>query len=440
MAQAISESGPWKRRFFAIWVGQAFSLFGSSLVGFAMVWWLTESTRSATVLALATLVAMLPQVLLGPVAGTLVDRWNRRTVMIVADGCIALATLVLLLLFLTGAAQVWHVFAILAIRSVGGTFHYPAMQSSTSLMVPHKHLSRVAGANQALHGAMNIVAPPVGALLLALLSVPVILAIDVVTALLGIAPLLLFAIPQPARRRAEDGDAARPSVWHEMIEGLRYVRAWPGLMIVIGMAMLLNFLLTPAFSLLPILVTNHFGGMAPELAALNSTLGIGVVLGGIALGVWGGFRRRIMTSLAGIVGIGIGTLLIGVSPAGALWMAIAGMFIAGFMQPMANGPLQAVMQASVAPEMQGRVFTLLTSGAVAMSPLSLAVAGPIADAVGVQTWYVVAACACIGMGLLATATPALVNLERNNGAASEAAVEPQPAQAPVTEAADAPGR
>ncbi|MCC7209874.1 MAG: MFS transporter, partial [Anaerolineae bacterium] len=199
MSQSIGDLAGWKRRFFSIWVGQAFSLFGSSLVHFALIWWLTDSTRSATVLATASLVGMLPQILLGPIAGTLVDRWSRRRVMILADMSIAAVTFILVLLFASGQIQVWHVYAVLLYRSAAGAFHYTAMTASTSLMVPKEHLSRVNGANQALNGAMNIIAPPAGALLLSLLPMQNVLAVDIVTALIGVTPLLFFAIPQPAR-------------------------------------------------------------------------------------------------------------------------------------------------------------------------------------------------------------------------------------------------
>ncbi|HMZ07379.1 MAG TPA: MFS transporter, partial [Anaerolineales bacterium] len=155
----------WAVRFFSIFTGQAFSLFGSSLVQFALIWYLTQKTGSATILATASLFGMLPQILLGPIAGTVVDRGNRRIIMIVSDASIALSTLVLVYLFSAGLVQIWHIYLILAIRSAGGAFHYPAMASSTSLMVPEKHLSRVAGANQTLQGLISIVAPPIGALL-----------------------------------------------------------------------------------------------------------------------------------------------------------------------------------------------------------------------------------------------------------------------------------
>ena len=150
--QNPSQSIPhnWAARFFTVWGGQAFSLFGSSLVQFALVWYLTKQTGSATVLATATLVAMLPQIVLGAFVGALVDRWNRRLIMIIADGGIALATVALIYLFLSGQVQIWHIYLILMIRSLGQAFHFPAMQASTSLMVPEKHLTRISGANQTL--------------------------------------------------------------------------------------------------------------------------------------------------------------------------------------------------------------------------------------------------------------------------------------------------
>ncbi|MCC7207330.1 MAG: MFS transporter, partial [Anaerolineae bacterium] len=262
-----------------------------------------------------------------------------------------------------------------------------------------------------------------GALLLSLLPMQNVLAVDIVTALIGVTPLLFFAIPQPARAEHAAGEGGRAvSVWGDFRAGLRYVFAWPALLMIIGLAMLLNFLLTPAFSLLPLLVTNHFGGEAPQLAALQSASGVGLVIGGLALAVWGGFKTRMFTSMMGIAGIGVGALLIGVAPAAALPLAILGMFLTSFMQPMANGPLHAVLQAVVEPSMQGRVFTLIMSGAVAMTPLSLAVAGPVADRIGIQTWYVVAGVVCIGVGVLMRFNPAIRNIE-NRGQAAEVDAE-----------------
>lgn len=403
----------WAPRFFTIWGGQAFSLLGSGLVQFALVWWLTQATGSATVLATATLVAVLPQVVIGPFAGALVDRWPRRAIMMVADSLIALATLVLLLLFAAGKMQVWHVYAIMFFRSAMGAFHWPAMQASTSLMVPPQHLARVAGLNQTLHGVIGIFAPPTGALLLAVMPLNGILAIDVVTALVAVAPLLFIAVPQPARTALSAGGAAGGSVWGDLRAGWRYVWAWPGLFALLMLAMALNFVLVPAGSLMPLLVTKHFGGAALQLGWLQSAMGVGVVVGGLALSAWGGFRRRIITSLCGVVGIGLGVTVVGAAPAALFAMALAGNFVAGFMSPIANGPLMAIVQARVAPEMQGRVLSLINSGATAMMPVSLLVAGPLADAVGVRVWYVAGGLLCAALALVGFAIPAIVRIEEN---------------------------
>jgi hypothetical protein len=167
MTQAAEpRAARWQIPFFTIWTGQSLSLFGSRIAMFALIWWLTATTGSATVLALATLFATLPLVFLGPVAGVLIDRWNRRAVMIVSDGLIAILSLWIAVLFWTGAIQVWHVYLLMLAREIGGTFHWPAMQTTTALMVPQQHLARVNGVNQAMYGGLNILGPAVGALLL----------------------------------------------------------------------------------------------------------------------------------------------------------------------------------------------------------------------------------------------------------------------------------
>jgi len=401
----------WKVPFFTIWAGQAFSLVGSRVLEFALIWWLTELTGSATVLAMATMMWVIPQVFLGPIVGAYVDRLNRRVVMIVADGLIALVALWLAYLFWTDTMQVWHVYAALLVRAIGGLFHWSTMQASTSLMVPDEHLTRVAGLNQTMQGALNVIGPPLGALLLALLPFEGIMLMDVGTAMLAILPLFFVVIPQPERTATK---SEKPSLWSDVREGLRYVWGWPGLLAILIMATMLNFVVNPAFSLMPLLVTEHFNGDAPQLAWLEASWGVGLVLGGLLLSAWGGFRRRVYTSLMGLIIQGLGIMLVGLSPANALWLAVAGMFVAGSMNALVNGPLFSVLQATVAPEMQGRVFTVVASMSSAAFPLSLAVAGPVADAIGLRPWYVVGGIVCTIMGLGACFVPVIVNIERNH--------------------------
>jgi DHA3 family macrolide efflux protein-like MFS transporter len=291
----------------------------------------------------------------------------------------------------------------------------------------------VSGLNQALNGLMNIMAPPLGAFLMGILPLQAILAIDVGTAALAIVPLFFVHVPQPEQRATDDGveagvEQSKSSVWAELGDGLRYVRNWPGLLIVILLGALGNLLFNPAFSLLPILVTDHFGGGALELGWIEAAGGIGIVLGGLILSAWGGFKRRILTTLMGFVGIGAGILLMGLAPASAYWLALAAIFIVGMSISMTDGPLMAVIQANVAPEMQGRVFMLLISAVKVASPLSLVIAGPVADWLGVRVWYWIAGVGCLLLGGWAFSVRTVVDLENNNN--GHAAVEAK-AQSPV---------
>jgi DHA3 family macrolide efflux protein-like MFS transporter len=406
----------WQIPFFTIWTGQQLSWIGSALAQFALVWWLTETTGSATVLAIGTLLSMLPMVVLGPFVGALVDRWNRRVVMLVADGVIALASAWLGYLFWTDAMQIWHVYLVTLVRAIGGAFHWPAMAASTSLMVPEKHLPRVAGLNQTMGGAVNIISPPLGALLLKLLPLHGIMAIDVITAAFSIAPVLFISIPQPRRTLAPTDAEGKATLWADVRQGFRYVWSWPGLLAVAGLAMVLNFLISPAMSLMPILVTSHFNGEAFQLGWMNSAWGIGLVLGGMILGVWGGFRRRIVNVLMGIVGLGVGILLVGLTPATAFPLALAGLFFGAVMNSMCNGSAHALLQQVVTPEMQGRVFMLVMSLCNAATPLGMAIGGPVADAVGVRTLYVVGGVAQILLGAGGFLVPAIMHLEDNHRA------------------------
>ena len=409
--RAVERGEPLSTRpFFTIWTGQAFSLLGSSLVQFALVWWLTKVTGSATVLATAAMMALLPQVFIGPIAGALVDRWNRRRVMIVADSLIALAVVLLAGLFAFDRVQIWHIYILMFVRAVGAAFHWPAMQASTSLMVPERHLSRVAGLNQALQGLASIMAPPLGALLLETVSMQATLSVDVATALLAIVPLLFVHVPQPAHVDAGEGES-KSSVTADLREGLRFLRGWPGMLMVIGIAMIINLLLHPAMSLQPLLITNRFSGGALELAWMQCAFGVGFVAGGITLSAWGGFKRRAMTALLGLILNGLALALVGLTPASALWLAIGAMFFAGFMNVVVNGSMFAMLQAIVPPEVQGRVFTVVLSGAGAVVPVGLAIAGPVADALGVHTWFVAGGAIMAILGAGALFVPAIVHIE-----------------------------
>jgi DHA3 family macrolide efflux protein-like MFS transporter len=405
----------WKRRFFTIWAGQQASLFGSWIAQFGLVWWLTQETGSATVLATASLVAMLPRILIGPFAGTLVDRLPRRWLMVWVDLFVAALAFLLAFLFYTGAIEVWHIYVVMALRAVGGAFHWPAMAAATSLLVPEKHLTRIAGLNQTMQGLLSIVSPPLGALAVSTLPMHGVMGIDLVTFSFAVLPLLFLAIPEPAR-----AEARRLTYVSDLAAGFRYVWSWRGLFLLLCMAALLNGIAQPMGSLLPLLIKEHFGRGALELGWAESAWGIGVVAGGLFLSAWGGFRRKIHTILLGVVGMGLGFGLLGVLPGAWFYPALGLFFLAGFMNPLANSPFMALVQSTVEPGMQGRVFSLMSSLAQGMAPLSLLLAGPLADLFGVQFWYLVGGAGVMLLGLAAFTVPAIMRLEESRPVAEEA--------------------
>ncbi|MFX1485178.1 MAG: MFS transporter, partial [Promethearchaeota archaeon] len=244
-----------------IFGGQAFSLVGSALVQFALVWWLTYTTGSAVVLSLATMMVVLPQVLVSPFSGALVDRWSRKRVMIASDTLAALTIVGLSLLWSMGAVEIIYVFAVMAIRSTLGSFQWPALQASASLMVPEEHLSRVNGMYQALQGLARIAAPALGAMLMVLLPMHFIILIDVATAAMAILPLLFIRIPQPTSSESIPDDGVS-GVVRDIIAGFSYMKNWKGGRFITIALMVTNVVLIPTFALTPLLVLLHFSGGA----------------------------------------------------------------------------------------------------------------------------------------------------------------------------------
>ncbi|MFN8428078.1 MAG: MFS transporter [Anaerolineales bacterium] len=240
-----------------------------------------------------------------------------------------------------------------------------------------------------------------------------VLLIDIATAALAILPLLFIPVPQPGR--AEHKQTA--SYWEDLREGFQYVVQWRGLLGLTILAMILNFMITPSSALLPLVITKIFNGSAKELGVSEALFGVGMIAGGILLGIWGGFKRRIVTSLSGIIGIGAGCVMIGFVPADKFYLLLTANFIIGFTQVFANGPLMAILQSTVAPDKQGRVFSLLGAGATAMMPLSLLVSGPIADQFGIRFWFIFGGAVCILMTIIGSFVPAIMNIENDRDAA-----------------------
>jgi DHA3 family macrolide efflux protein-like MFS transporter len=420
-ATAQPEAHPWTARFFTIWIGQAMSLVGSQMGGFALVWWLTQASGgSATVLAASSLVATLPMVLLGPFAGAMVDRWSRRRVMIVADSTVAAFSALLAILAWANTLEIWHIYAIVFVRALGGTFHFVAMQAATSLMVPSDQLPRISGMNQALRGALGIITPPLGALAMSVMPLYAIMGIDVATAAFAVAPLLFVHVPEPDRRSTaaeKSPDLAgrpAPGILGDVRVGFLYIWHWKGLFIVLLVAALLNGVINPAFALMPILIKGHFGGGVLQLGWAESAWSIGLIAGGALLGIWGGFKHKIITSLVGLVVAGLAFTTVGLAPATAFTLALVGLFVAGLSNPIINGPFFAILQSVVAPDVQGRVFTAIDSLAGLAAPIGMAISGPLADALGVQVWFLIGGIVSLIMAVGLRAIPSVMNLEYHN--------------------------
>jgi DHA3 family macrolide efflux protein-like MFS transporter len=396
----------WLKRFITIWTGQASSLIGSQLVQFALVWWLTIQTGSATVLAIASVAAMVPQILLSPIAGAYVDRWKRRHVMIAADAFIALSTFVLIVLFALGYVQIWHVFVVMFVRSCFAAFHWPASQAATTMLVPEEHLTRVAGMNQSLQGIANILAPPMAAVLIAFLPIEQVLMFDILTAFLAIFPLLFIRFPEPVPKTGP-----KQKVMADLKEALAYLRGWRGALMFMVMFMLINMLVAPAFSLLPILVVGYFHGTAIDYASLEALAGIGMIVGGIALSIWGGTKRKIVTVMSSTIMAGTGIALIAFVPQNGFILVLVLFLFVGLMLPILNGSMMALLQACVPKGMQGRVFALMGSLSFAAVPIGLGFAGPVADLIGIQPWFLIAGIPTVLIGVVAFFMPNIMNIE-----------------------------
>ncbi len=421
------DSAGWKPRFFAIWGGQAFSLFGSQLVQFALVWWLTAGTGSGVVLATASLAALIPGVALGPFIGTLVDRWDRRRTMIMADAVVAAAALVLAILFALDVVRIWHIYAILAIRSIGSTFHWPAMSVSTTLMVPKQHFTRIAGLNRSLQGSADMLSPLMGAVLVSAIPMACVLAIDVVTACIAIVPLLWIRLPElpphPAR--------GNRSFWQDLREGFQFVWSWPGLRGVLGISMALNALGGAAFSLLPLLITTKFHGAAFHLATLQTAEGAAVIATGLVVAAWGGFKHRMRAAVVGMAVSGVWFLCLAAVPASMFFLTVAVLFGVGVSSTITNSSYSAALRASLPPELLGRIATLIRTAENGLKPPALLIAGFLADRAGADVWYAIDGAAAIAIGVTALFVPAILRLEqdgadimRRRSAMAESAAEP----------------
>lgn len=375
----------WLKRYIPLFLGQTFSLLGSTLVQFAIVWWLTQSTGSSAILASGTIAIIVPGALLGPFLGTLVDRLDRRLVLIVTDAIITLGTIFLMVMFWLDLIQVWQVFVVFSISSLFGSMQWTANTAVMSTIVPDDQLTRVQGITTTLQAGVNIAGPPLGALLMGVLPIYGVLSIDVITAVIAIAILGMLRLPKVIRH---DEHAVTPKrMWLDFREGLHFILHWRGLLYVIIAFALINAVLEPIFTFFPLLVTQYFGLGALELGSINAAWGLGMVAGGVLISVWGGFKKKINTMIFSNLFMGVFLGVLSLAAPNQFWLAVVAIFFAASANPLNNASVMALLQSRIPQHMQGRVLSLASSMVSITIPISLAIAGPLAEITGVHPWY-----------------------------------------------------
>ena len=398
----------WKHTFAIIWSGQAVSILSSSIVAYAIVFWMSVETRSAEVLALSAIAGMLPQAVLGLFVGVYIDRWDRKRTMILADSFIALCTLGLAGLFWSGRAELWHVYVLLACRSVGTAFHIPAMQASVPLLAPQRQLTRIAGVNQVITSFSDLVGPALGALLLGITSIGNILLLDVVGALFACTTLLFVRIPNPERTEQ------RPDLWREFREGFAAMHSQPGLGWFFTLAIAVWFLIMPVGVLFPLMTLDHFGGGTWEMSFVEIIWGAGALAGGAIMGAHNYSINRIVLINLMYVMVGLSFLISGLLPASAFYWFAALTAAAGVSSSVFNASFVAVLQTRIEAGLLGRVLSLYRSFGLLPSALGLLSTGFLAEQVGLTTTFILAGGAICLLGAVAFCLPSVLRLDRTD--------------------------
>ncbi len=385
----------WKKQFFIIYAGQAFSLLGSAAVQFAVIWWLTVQTKSALVLTLSTVIAFIPNMVIGPFAGVWIDRYNRRKVMIAADGLVALSSVILGIAFLLlQTPPVWFLFFILFLRGVGNTFHGPAIQAAIPMLVPAEMLTKAGGWGNLINSISSMLGPVLGAALMGMFPIASIMLVDIAGAAFAIICLLFVKIPDIPQ------SAEKPDFLSDWRQGFAAIRENKPLMAVLPAMLLCNVLYMPLGSLFPLLVYSHFMGTAWHNSIVEFIFAGGLLASSLVIGVWGGIKRRFLMVALAIGALGAASAISGLLPPGGFAAFALCCFVMGCTGTFINVPLMAYTQETIAPEVMGKVFSLMMTGMTLAMPIGLLLAGPVSELIGVDRWFFWSGIALAATGLL----------------------------------------
>lgn len=366
----------WKKQVSLFLTSQAISLFGSSLVQYAIIWYITLQTQSGVMMTIATLCGFIPQVLISLFAGVWADRYNKKLLIILADGAIALSTLIIAVMFLLGFDAMWLLFLVLAIRSFGSGIQTPTTTSFIPEIAPENSLMRINGVNTTIQSIMLILSPAASGALLANVSLEYIFFIDVITAIIGISILAFVKVEK--KRKAE----GKVEYLASIKEGVLYTKNHKLVSRMFIYLVLSNILVAPLAIMTPLMVTRSFGAEPWYLTLNEVVFFIGNIIGGILISSWGGFKNRIHTIGTGCIICGALSVLMGL-PFGFVFYLIW-MGLCGVSMPMFNTPFITIFQENVDPDKQGRVFSLISVVTGAVMPLAMVIFGPLADFVKIE--------------------------------------------------------
>ncbi len=361
--------------FIVVWIGQIVSILATQMTQFAITVWAYEKTGSVTALGLVAVFGSAPFLVISPIAGAMIDRYNRKLMMMVSDLGAGVATILLLALQTSGSLEIWHLYLASAIAGLFGAFQWPAYSASISLMVPKEQLGRVNGLMSLMESGPGVLAPLLAGALLPLVHFTGILTIDVVTFVFAVAALSLVFVPQPPRTEA--GRKGQGSLLSEAMYGFRYIFARPSLL---GLQLVFffgNVCSGIFFTLVAPMVLARTNNSEITLASVQSIGAVGAIAGGLVLAAWGGFKKRTHGVLFGHILAGLFSIPMGFSLGLPAWLFSS--FMDAFMIPTINGSNQAIWQSKVAPDVQGRVFSSRRLIAWISQPITPILAGLLAD-------------------------------------------------------------
>lgn len=373
----------WKQSIRRFLAAQTISLFGSSIVQYAIIWYITLETSSGKYLTFATLCGFLPQLVISLFAGVWIDRYSRKKMVMLADTAIALSTLLLALSFFAGYKSIGLLLAVLAIRSAGTGIQTPAVNAIIPQIVPPAHLMKINGANSTLSSIIMFISPAVSGAILSVAPLEATLLVDVVTAILGVGITATIAIPRLAKKINGEN-----SYLKEIKTGFVYLKENPFIKRLLVFQMTILFLISPSAFLTPLMVSRTFGSEVWRLTASEMTFSLGMVAGGLLIASWGGFKKRLnITMLAGGF---YGLLMIGLGKAPVFFFYLVCNTLIGITSPCYNAPITVTIQEKVEPAMHGRIFSFMQIATSCALPLGMVLFGPLADFVQVQTILVAA--------------------------------------------------